>query len=202
MTENVKTIAGLVISFAAGIGTGILISKKRHDKELQLAKEANRKAFESLFSQKDEFVPEDSNGVHEDDRDPSTIYAESAKALHTMSSVITNSGYSETASEEEVTEYLEISSDEAGKDGYEFVEFTYYESDHRTANESNELIRDPTTFIGEELYAMFLSSNMTEMYVRNLKLKLDIAMVKDVGAYEDLLEERPHLVSEIIAEEE
>lgn len=204
MTENVKTIAGFVISFASGIGAGILISKKRHDKELQLAKEANRKAFESLFTKKDEdeFVPEDSEGIHEDNRDPATVYAESAKALHMASSIVTNNGYSETASEEKVIEYAEIDGDMAGKDGFEMVEFTYYESDHRMANEANELIRNPEVYIGEELYAMFLSGDDDEMYVRNFKLNLDIALVKDLGAYEDLLEERPQLVSEIIAEEE
>lgn len=202
MTENVKTIAGFVISFTAGIGAGILISKKRHDEELQLAKEANRKAFESLFAQKDEFVPEDSEGVHKDKQDPSTVYAESAKALHVASSIIVNNGYSETASEDRVIEYAEIDGDMAGKDGFDMVEFTYYESDHRMANEANELIRNPEVYIGEELYAMFLSGENDEMYVRNFKLNLDIALVKDLGAYEDLLEERPQLVSEIIAEEE
>lgn len=201
MTENIKTIAGFVASFAAGVGAGIFISKKKHDKELQLAKEANRKAFESLFTKHDDFVPEDSEHTY-DRKEPSIMYAESAKALHMASTIITSNGYSETAPEDEVIEYTEIDSDEAGKDGFEMVEFTYFESDHRMANESNELIRDPTTYIGEELYAMFLSGDTAEMYVRNFKLNLDIALVKDRGAYEDLLEERPHLVSEIIDEEE
>lgn len=186
MNIDYKALIGCLSCFGLGVGTGFLISKKKHDAQLEREKESYRKALSNYITKRETKL------IHEEEKQAYTsireAYAPTEEEVE-----------SEDDEEIDIPEYVSINSVDAGEE-YPLSEITYYQADKIFADEADEALseEDMVEYVGGDQLDYFLYGSSDEIYVRNNVLERDFAIVKDMGSYrEDVLENKPYLVSNI-----
>ena len=186
MNIDYKALIGCLSCFGLGVGTGFLISKKRHDAQLEREKESYRKALSNYITKRETKL------IHEEEKQSYTNILEDYAPTE-------EEAKSEDDEEIDIPECVSINSVDAGEE-YPLSEITYYQSDKIFANEADEVLseEDMVEYVGGDQLDYFLYGSSDEIYVRNNVLERDFAIVKDMGSYrEDVLENKPYLVSNI-----
>lgn len=186
MNIDYKALIGCLSCFGLGVGTGFLISKKKHDAQLEREKESYRKALSNYITKHETKL------IHEEEDRAYT----SIREAYAPTEEEVEPGEDE---EIDIPEYVSINSVDAGEE-YPLSEITYYQSDKIFANEADEALseEDMVEYVGGDQLDYFLYGSSDEIYVRNNVLERDFAIVKDMGSYrEDVLENKPYLVSNI-----
>ena len=187
MDINYKALIGCLSCFGLGVGTGFLISKKKHDAQLECEKESYRKALSNYITKRETKL------IHEEEKQSYTnILEDYAPTEEEIKS-------DEDADLPELLQYVSINSVDAGEE-YPLSEITYYQADKIFADEADEALseEDMVEYVGGDQLDYFLYGSSDEIYVRNNVLERDFAIVKDMGSYrEDVLENKPYLVSNI-----
>lgn len=186
MDINYKALIGCLSCFGLGVGTGFLISKKRHDAQLEREKESYRKALSNYITKREtKLIHEEEKQAYSNIRE---VYAPTEEEIEPKED-----------GEIDIPEYVSINSVDAGEE-YPLSEITYYQADKIFANEADEALseEDMVEYVGGDQLDYFLYGSSDEIYVRNNVLERDFAIVKDMGSYrEDVLENKPYLVSNI-----
>lgn len=186
MDINYKALIGCLSCFGLGVGTGFLISKKRHDAQLEREKESYRKALSNYITKREtKLIHEEEKQAYANIRE---VYAPTEEEIEPKED-----------GEIDIPEYVSINSVDAGEE-YPLSEITYYQADKIFANEADEALseEDMVEYVGGDQLDYFLYGSSDEIYVRNNVLERDFAIVKDMGSYrEDVLENKPYLVSNI-----
>lgn len=186
MNIDYKALIGCLSCFGLGVGTGFLISKKRHDAQLEREKESYRKALSNYIAKRETKL------IHEEEKQAYTSIREAYAPTEEKVE-------SEEDEEIDIPEYVSINSVDAGEE-YPLSEITYYQADKIFADEADEALseEDMVEYVGGDQLDYFLYGSSDEIYVRNNVLERDFAIVKDMGSYrEDVLENKPYLVSNI-----
>ena len=186
MNIDYKALIGCLSCFGLGVGTGFLISKKKHDAQLEREKESYRKALSNYITKRETKL------IHEEEKQAYTSIREAYAPTEEEN---------EPREDEEIDipEYVSINSVDAGEE-YPLSEITYYQADKIFADEADEALseEDMVEYVGGDQLDYFLYGSSDEIYVRNNVLERDFAIVKDMGSYrEDVLENKPYLVSNI-----
>lgn len=207
MNNDILKIVGAGVCFVAGVGAGMFIQKKRdaeviNSYEMALKNEISKRSM-TLGSFEDD-VDETSETPEYDE--PGTF---TMQDISNMMSIATEHGYAEISEEDDepaevvLSKPRVISPDDVGKCGYETGDYLYF-ADGRVSNGAYELIskREFELAVGPYALNHFGEYEEDSVYVRNDKLKMDIGIFKDLRKYTDVVNEKSHLVSDLIDEEE
>lgn len=124
-----------------------------------------------------------------------------------MNEVIVNQGYRPIyedrpsfapTTEEKLNDipYL-ISGVEYGNFDYEEITLTYY-SDDKLADDHDDLLDDVESIVGTQWRDEFKKPGVTVVYVRNDARKCDYEIALDYRSYNDIVDEKPYLLHNIL----
>jgi len=205
--NDIFAILGAGICFAAGIGAGMLIQKKRDEEvinsyDMALKNELAKRNMTLVSISEGEPEPVDETSETPEYDEPQTF---TMHDISDMMNVITSNGYSDA--DEETDSSLPgirvISPDDVGSCGYETGEYMIF-TDGRVSNGAYELVpkRQFELAVGPDALTHFGEYEEDSVYIRNDKLKMDIGIFKDLRKYTDVVGKKPHLVDGLINEEE
>lgn len=205
--NDIFAILGAGACFAAGIGAGMFIQKKRDEEvinsyDMALKNELAKRSMTLVSTSEGgpEPVDETSETPEYDEPEAFTMHD-----ISNMMNVITSNGYSdsEEIGKTDLSVPRIISPDDVGNCGYETGEYMIF-ADGRVSNGAYELVpkRQFELAVGPDALTHFGEYEEDSVYVRNDKLKMDIGIFKDLRKYTDVVGQKPHLVHDLINEEE
>ena len=205
--NDIFTILGAGVCFAAGIGAGMLIQKKKDEEvinsyDMALKNELVKRNMTLVSTSEGEPEPVDETSETPEYDEPQTY---TMHDISDMMNVITSNGYSdsEEIDKTDLSTPRVISPDDVGNCGYETGDYMIF-ADGRISNGAYELVpkRQFELAVGPDALTHFGEYEEDSVYVRNDKLKMDIGIFKDLRKYTDVVGQKPHLVDDLINEEE
>lgn len=191
-----------LVSFVAGAAAGSLITWKLVEQKYRNISDAEIESVKKAFAEEREIFAE------EKETEIKANVAKEKPDIMKYANVLNKEGYTNYRKQDESTDKDEhdpfvIRPEHFGEyEEFERISLKYYKEDGILTDDNDEMVEDPAIAIPEDgLDIHFGEYEDDSVYTRNEALKTDFEILLVLGAYDDILAEKPYLNSARLTDE-